>query len=273
MRGTHKGVVMERGSYIGKSSGELPIEIKANIPARATRKLQKANSEEVDAKSEVLSPAIPHSFTRGQIVSSPRSPLPGNSIGAVKPSLLSQKRQLLLWIICVVCGVLFLSVSLSAAINLRPHGPELLSFSGSGTYSVQVGGDMANTWEQEQPMAPKNPIHPQVGPYSVLGRPSISVDFINQVLAAYHSPAAGKGQALYDLGVKYGIDPAFALAFFMHESSFGTSGEAAKSQSLGNLRCVPNFRCKDNFACLHSFEDGFKAWYEFIRNLYVAHWV
>src|SRR3989440_9248035 len=272
MRGTNKGVVMERGSYIGNSSGELPIEINANIPARATRKLQKVNSEEVDAKSEALSPAIPHNFLRGQIVSSSRSHLPANSIGPAKLSLLSQKRHLLLWIICVVCGVLFLSVLLSAGINLRPHGPELLSFSGSGTYSVQVGGDLANTWEQEQPMAPKNPIHPQVGPYSVLGSPSISVDFINQVLAAYHSPAAGKGQALYDLGAKYGIDPAFALAFFMHESSFGTSGEAVKSLSLGNLRCIPNFRCQDNFAWFDRWEDGFKAWYELIRNLYVAQW-
>src|SRR5579859_6395386 len=67
--------------------------------------------------------------------------------------------------------------------------------------------------------------------YSVVGPPTVSAAFINRVLAAYHSPAAGKGQALYDLGVKYGIDPAFALAFFMHESSFGTSGEAAKSLS------------------------------------------
>src|SRR5438105_15059677 len=42
---------------------------------------------------------------------------------------------------------------------------------------------------------------------SVLGPPSISAAFIDRVLAAYHSPAAGLGQALYDAGVRTGIHP------------------------------------------------------------------
>jgi len=264
---------MARGSYIGKSSGELPIEVNTKIPARATRKLQKVSREEADAKSAALTSATRDSSPRGQVVVSSRSPRPAHIIGPAKLLLLPQHRHLLLWTICVVCGVLFLSVLLSAAINLRPQGPELLSFNGAGgTYSIQVGGNLANSWQQDQPMGSKNPVSPQAGPYSILSKPSISVDFINQVLAAYHSPAAGKGQALYALGVQYGIDPAFALAFFMHESSFGTKGEAVKSLSLGNLVCIPNFRCQDNFAWFDTWEDGFKAWYELIRNLYVAQW-
>jgi len=101
--------------------------------------------------------------------------------------------------------------------------------------------------------------------YSVLGPPSISADLINQVLAHYHSPAAGKGQALYDLGVKYGVDPAFALAFFMNESTFGTAGEATLTLALGNLRCIPNRPCVDQdrggYAQFYSWEDGFENWY------------
>src|SRR5690349_9982220 len=38
------------------------------------------------------------------------------------------------------------------------------------------------------------------GPYVVTGKPTISVGFINRVLAASGSPASGKGQALYTLG-------------------------------------------------------------------------
>ncbi len=110
------------------------------------------------------------------------------------------------------------------------------------------------------------------GPHSVLGAPSMSVDAINRVLQAYNSPAAGKGQALYDMGKQYGIDPAFALAFFMHESSFGTKGEARTSLSLGNLRCIPNAECRDGYAWFPSWEAGFNAWYELIRNLYVTTW-
>src|SRR5207248_11699855 len=43
--------------------------------------------------------------------------------------------------------------------------------------------------------------------YEVMGPPTISAALITRVLEAYHSPASGKEQALYDLGVKYGIDP------------------------------------------------------------------
>ena len=262
---------MARGSYIREPSRELLTEVHANIPTRATRELQKIRNEEANAKSvsdAELDSEIRNS-SRNQRALSSRSP---HMIWPAKLLLQPKHKYLRLWIICVICGICFLSILLSAAINLRPQGPKLLSSHGLSTYSIQVGGDLASSWQQDQPMASKNPVSPQAGPYSVLGQPSISVNFMNQVLAAYHSPAIGKGQALYDLGVQYGIDPAFALAFFMHESSFGTKGEAANSRSLGNLRCIPNFRCQDNFAWFDSWEDGFKAWYALIRNLYVAQW-
>lgn len=108
--------------------------------------------------------------------------------------------------------------------------------------------------------------------YSVLGSPTVSVAFINQVLAFNHSPAAGKGQALFDDGVTYGIDPVFALAFFMHESSFGTTGVARLTLSLGNLRCIPLYSCIDGFSSFPTWEAGFNAWYSLIRDVYVAKW-
>jgi hypothetical protein len=151
--------------------------------------------------------------------------------------------------------------------------PELVLSPGGKMYSVQVGGTNAGTWDKNGPMPAKVPVA-KTGPYSVLGKPTITADFINRVLAAYHSPAAGKGQALYDLGVQYGIDPAFALAFFQHESTFGTQGEARTTLSLGNLRCIPDHPCVDQdrggYAQMASWEDGFKTWYALIRNYYVG---
>jgi hypothetical protein len=147
------------------------------------------------------------------------------------------------------------------------------------SYAIQVGGsvDAFNTWENSNgPITAETPVPPHTGPYSVLGKPTISADFINQVLASYNSPAAGKGQALYDLGVKYGIDPVFALAFFMHESLFGTTGEARATLSLGNLRCIPTRPCIDQnrggYTQMYSWVDGFEQFYKLIRNLYVAQW-
>lgn len=115
----------------------------------------------------------------------------------------------------------------------------------------------------------------QGGTYSLEGSPTVSADFINRVLTRYHSPAAGEGQAVYDDGVKYGIDAVFALAFFMHESSFGTTGEARESLSIGNLRCVGagyedlHPSCQDNYAWFSSWDDGIEAWYRLIKNGYV----
>ena len=111
---------------------------------------------------------------------------------------------------------------------------------------------------------------------SVLGPPTVSAAFINRVLSAYHSPAAGLGQALYDDGVRTGIDPVYALAFFMHESSFGTTGEARKTLALGNERCIPDRPCVDldrgGYAQMQSWEDGFTHWYTLILSLYINEW-
>src|SRR2546421_3837692 len=82
--------------------------------------------------------------------------------------------------------------------------------------------------------SPASPSSQNEQSYAVLGPPSVEASFINRVLAAYHSPAAGLGQALYNDGVRTSIDPVYALAFFMHESSFGITGEARKTLALGN---------------------------------------
>lgn len=108
--------------------------------------------------------------------------------------------------------------------------------------------------------------------YVVTGAPSISAAFINEVLTASHSPAAGTGQALYDLGVQYGIDPVFALAFFQHESSFGRFGMASVTRSLGNLRCIAGYACYQGYAAFSSWKAGYQAWYKLIRTVYVNQW-
>ncbi len=96
------------------------------------------------------------------------------------------------------------------------------------------------------------------------GRPTVSAAFIDQVLTFYHSPAVGSGQVLSDLGVQYGIDPVYALAFFLHESSLGTAGVARVSFSPGNLRCIPTVACQGGYAYFPSWAAGWQAWYRLI---------
>jgi serine/threonine protein kinase len=170
------------------------------------------------------------------------------------------------WVLHLIGVVCFLAILLQPGITQLSSS--FIDNQGRGSaYDSQVGGDGADSWQH-----PPQVEAPSSGPYAVKGNPTITVDQVNQILSTYKSPAAGYGQTLYNLGVQYGIDPAFALSLFMHESTFGTKGEATKSLSLGNLRCIPNFRCEDNFAQFNTWEDGFKAWYQLIRNLYVAKW-
>jgi hypothetical protein len=176
------------------------------------------------------------------------------------------------WLICFIFAIISLFVLISAGIFQRANTVSL-NYGGGQTYSVQVGGNQAKDWQKTNPEPIKKTIPPATGPYAVLNKPTITAAFINDVLKAHNSPAAGKGQALYDLGVQYGIDPVFALAFFQHESGFGTAGEATKTLSLGNLRCYSGATCvdqdRDGYAQYTSWEDGFKAWYSLIRNYYV----
>ncbi len=108
--------------------------------------------------------------------------------------------------------------------------------------------------------------------YTVVGKPSISAEFINRVLAWYDSPVAGKGQVLYDDGVKYGIDPVYALAFFMHESRFGTTGVATVTHSLGNIRATTGYAQYEGYRMYRTWEEGFADWFKLIARLYVAQW-
>jgi hypothetical protein len=105
--------------------------------------------------------------------------------------------------------------------------------------------------------------------YTVIGPPTISADFIDRVLSAYGSPAAGTGQALYELGVQYGIDPVYALAFFMHEDSFGETGIGAANHSLGNIRCSADYTCQYGFRYYATWQDAYQDWYSLILDGYV----
>lgn len=126
--------------------------------------------------------------------------------------------------------------------------------------------------EAPPPALEEAPPQPAVQPYSVLGPPSTSVAQIERVLRQYGSPAAGRAAYLYDLGVRYGIDPAYALAFFVHESGCGTKGVARFTQSLGNIRWTEGFENYEGYRKYASWEAGMEDWYRLITDLYINGW-
>jgi len=104
---------------------------------------------------------------------------------------------------------------------------------------------------------------------SIVGSPTVSAQFIDQMLCKYGSSSVcGTGADLYSLGQQYNIDSAFALAIFWNESNFGRAGTAQSTHSLGNLRCIDGYACQGGYAAFNSWQDGYRAFYKLISGPY-----
>jgi hypothetical protein len=111
---------------------------------------------------------------------------------------------------------------------------------------------------------------PVAGDLELKGPPTITPEKIDQVLQSFNSPASGLGQVIYDEGVKRGINPAVALAFFIQESSAGTKGVAAETNSWGNIKGDGPAGSYKGFRAYNNFEEGVKDWYRLIDDKYLA---
>lgn len=116
-------------------------------------------------------------------------------------------------------------------------------------------------------------VHLTLYPANLVARPpSLSAAFVNRVLAAEQSPAAGIGEAFYRFSIQYQIDDAFTLAVFEHESSSGKTGIASFTHSIGNIRCSAGYRCLYGFRWYPTWTEGLRDFYQLLRNLYVNQW-
>lgn len=102
--------------------------------------------------------------------------------------------------------------------------------------------------------------------------PRITAATFARVLHAAHSPAAPDAAALFAIPVAYGLDPALALAFFGHESRFGTQGIAVKTRNWGNLRRSQGraLRVQGGWAWYATWADSLADWCTLIQHRYVG---
>jgi hypothetical protein len=114
------------------------------------------------------------------------------------------------------------------------------------------------------------------GDYRLRAPPSLTADQIDNILASYGSPATGSGQAWVAMGRKYNIDPAFAVAFFIHESTAGTNPgwaglkpDGTTTHNVGNIICAGYPTCYGRFRDYGSWEEGIEDWYRLIDVEYI----
>jgi len=168
-------------------------------------------------------------------------------------------RMLLLLAVAIVCGVVAWMYFQSPKTYISRYGAPGWS---------EVAGDDASRAVGAVDVAP--------GEHSVVGEPSVTADDIDIVLAQYNSPAQGTGKIWIELGRKYGIDPAYALAFFIHESSAGTNPQwdglkpdGSTTHNIGNISCAGYPRCLGRWRDYSSWDEGIEDWYRVIRDEYV----
>jgi hypothetical protein len=114
------------------------------------------------------------------------------------------------------------------------------------------------------------------GENSVIGPPTISAEVVDAILAEYGSPATGTGAVWVELGRRYQIDPAFAVAFFIHESSAGTNPgwagikpDGTTTHNVGNIICAGYPTCFNRFRDYPNWETGIEDWYKLISVEYI----
>jgi hypothetical protein len=127
------------------------------------------------------------------------------------------------------------------------------------------------------PIATQPPTTPHPpGDYRLQSPPSLTPQQIDDILRSYQSPAAGTGKIWYRLGVQYGIDPAFALAFFVHESTAGTHAnwighklDGTTTHNIGNIICAGYETCYRSYRDYPSWWAGIEDWYRLIDSEYI----
>lgn len=114
------------------------------------------------------------------------------------------------------------------------------------------------------------------GQHTLLGRSSLTPEQIDAVLAEYGSPAQGTGRVWVEIGNRFNLNAAYALAFFVHESGAGTAQnwaglkpDGSTTHNVGNIICAGYATCYGRFRDYNSWERGIEDWYELIAYEYV----
>lgn len=96
---------------------------------------------------------------------------------------------------------------------------------------------------------------------------SLTAEEVEAVLKGYSSPAAtegGFGQMTVDECKRTGIDNAYVLAMFIHESTAGTAGAAVETHSTGNIICTDS-NCAGRFQVYPDWKAGGRAHFTLLK--------
>lgn len=107
-----------------------------------------------------------------------------------------------------------------------------------------------------------------------LSSPRVSLGTFARVLDDAGSPAAPEAGAIYAMLIARGLDPAVALAFFQHESQYGTDPNAVTLRAGRNWGALRRgrraYKVANSFAWYATWLDGIMDWCDLIRGRYIG---
>lgn len=92
--------------------------------------------------------------------------------------------------------------------------------------------------------------------YTILAPPRIKESTFRRILREARSPAAPEAAAAWKGIVRHGVDPAFALALFKRESSYGRRGPTGPRRNWGGLSTSEEFPDDGAYAVYPTWADG-----------------
>jgi hypothetical protein len=193
-----------------------------------------------------------------------------------EPSLILTAGTNLVWIV-LICVIIWLGVSIAQ--HQSSNDTTILSSYYQST-NLRAAAKVIGITLPEIPRIDNTPkVEIPSGESSVLGPPTITAQRIDEILRVHGSPATGTGQYWIDAGLEYGIDPVYALAFFMHESTLGTnpawSGfkpDGSTTHNVGNITCAGYPTCYGRFRDYPNWQTGIRDWFRLIAVEYIADW-
>ncbi len=120
--------------------------------------------------------------------------------------------------------------------------------------------------------APPSPTPvPANPPDNLLARsPSISIVEVGRVLERVGSPILPYAGDVYAYGLQYGIDPVFALAFWMKESGIASDGSAAATyHNPGWTQGLATDPHCGRWACWPTWPEGIAGWFRYMRVFFI----
>ena len=264
------------GPATAQQTGALPTRQTSSLPLRHTSEIP-AQPKTSRGSTVATSQTQPHPQLRRNTQSVPARRYTGSHRYSydndiyINPALIYTAGTNVIWVVFIAV-VVWLGFSISQSTS----GSEILSSYYQSSNLRAAAKVIGITLPPPQPITIATDIVIPAGEANILGPPTITVERIDEILRVYRSPAVGTGTYWVEYGLEFGIDPIYALAFFMHESQLGTNpnwaghkGDGTNTHNVGNIICAGYPTCFGRFRDYPDWATGIRDWYRLIAVEYV----